>query len=413
MSIYLSHPTGNANVRCALRALYEADLLECYLTSVATFDQNIFGKLSKLPGAHELGRRRYDPMLYRLTKQLPSRELGRILSEKCGLRFLFQSEAAPFSVQSIYEQIDRASAKLLQTSAASAVYTYEDGADATLQTARDSGLTTFYELPTTYWQKTRELLCQEAELQPEWAATLPALLDSRRKLERKDRELELADHVIVPSRFAAESLPQEIQPKVQILPYGCPTPSHFKAKPQRSPTDKLRLLFVGNLSQGKGLSYLFEAVQLLGNQATLSIIGKKPKGCKALESELTKHNYLGTRPHAQVLEQMQAHDVLVLPTLLEGFGMVITEALSQSLPVITTAHSCAPEILEHGKSGFVIPIRNAEAIADAIDKLYKDTDRLQSMRAAAVETARQHAWSGYEQKLVQFVTSVITPGGQH
>jgi glycosyltransferase involved in cell wall biosynthesis len=103
---------------------------------------------------------------------------------------------------------------------------------------------------------------------------------------------------------------------------------------------------------------------------------------------------------------MSAHDVMVFPSLFEGFGLVILEAMSQGLPVITTPHTAGPDLIEDGKDGFIVPIRSAESIARRLDQLASDPALLAAMSDAARETAASLAWRRYHEALV----SVI---GQH
>jgi len=78
---------------------------------------------------------------------------------------------------------------------------------------------------------------------------------------------------------------------------------------------------------------------------------------------LERHHWIASLPHPLILEQMRQHDVLVLPSLFEGYALVINEALSQGLPVIATANSGATEAVRDGVEGFIVPIRSSQAIA--------------------------------------------------
>jgi glycosyltransferase involved in cell wall biosynthesis len=96
---------------------------------------------------------------------------------------------------------------------------------------------------------------------------------------------------------------------------------------------------------------------------------------------------------------MRAADVLIFPSLFEGFGMVLTEALSQGLPSITTLHSAGPDILSEGIDGFIVPIRSSTAIQEKLELLLSDPQRLPAMKRAALEKARNMTWQLYRQRL--------------
>jgi len=80
-----------------------------------------------------------------------------------------------------------------------------------------------------------------------------------------------------------------------------------------------------------------------------------------------------------------------------------SEAISQGLPVIATPHTCAPDLLTDGQDGFIVPIRDSSAIAEKLELLHNDRDRLASMSAAALETARKFGWERYRKGIVETV----------
>jgi glycosyltransferase involved in cell wall biosynthesis len=100
---------------------------------------------------------------------------------------------------------------------------------------------------------------------------------------------------------------------------------------------------------------------------------------------------------------MSRHDVLVLPSLFEGFALVISEAISQGLPVIATPKSGATECIRDGKEGFIVPIRNSHFIAARLQQLADNRDQLDAMRRSSLDRARQLGWQGYEAALSALV----------
>jgi len=163
-------------------------------------------------------------------------------------------------------------------------------------------------------------------------------------------------------------------------------------------------LFVGGLGQRKGLSYLLEAVALLPESVELTLVGMKTtEHCAPLNAALKRHRWIPTLPHSEVLREMSRHDVFVFPSLFEGFGLVILEAMSQGLPVIATEHTAGPDLIEEGRSGFIVPIRSAQAIAEKLDLLASDPGLLSDMKIAARETAERHSWAQYRARLAEVV----------
>jgi glycosyltransferase involved in cell wall biosynthesis len=167
------------------------------------------------------------------------------------------------------------------------------------------------------------------------------------------------------------------------------------------------VLYVGSLSQRKGLAYLLDAVETMGRSVELTLIGKRVAACKPLDAALQTHRWIDRLPHHGILDAMRSHDVLVFPSLFEGFGLVLTEALSQGMPILSTSHTCAPDIIEDGREGFIVPIRDADAIAEKLTLIHEDRSRLQGMKEAALQRARSMGWQIYQDGLVRTVQGVL------
>ncbi|WP_187290170.1 glycosyltransferase family 4 protein [Terriglobus saanensis] len=282
------------------------------------------------------------------------------------------------------------------------VYAYEDGAFHTFSSPH--AFQRVYELPIGYWRAMHHLLEEERELQPEWSATLKGLADGQEKLERKDLELQMADAIFVPSDFVLSTLPQKFARKGTVVPYGCPEAySEEVAGVSRSSSsnEPLKVLFCGSLGQRKGLSYLFESVARLGSHVELTVVGSPVAPCRPLEAGLSKVKWISSLPHTELLALMRHHDVFVFPTLFEGRALVVLEALSQGLPVITTQNSGTTDVVLHGKTGYVIPIRSVEGIEKALEELARDRELLRYMSNEALKVARQTNWLSYRRKLLE------------
>ena len=89
--------------------------------------------------------------------------------------------------------------------------------------------------------------------------------------------------------------------------------------------------------------------------------------------------------------------MLVFPSLFEGFGLVLLEAMSRGTTVITTAHTAGPDLLEEGVDGFVVPIRSAAAIAEKLEWLLREPARCRAMGQAARRKAAACSWEAYRQ----------------
>lgn len=413
MSVLLAHPTGNANVRAALRGLYRAGLLERFVTTVSVAPEGALFKWAPTALQRELGKRTYPDLPRSLVRQLPYRELARLVALRLGWAAPTRHENGWASVDAVYRGVDRAVAGDIRHGRlkAGAVYAYEDGALETFQAAGERGLSRFYELPIAYWRAVQSLLAEEAELQPAWAITLDGLHDSSAKLARKDGEIELADTVIVPCTYARECLTRYQAmdvARIHLLPYGAPVVAECARAPRNRPSEPLRIIYLGNLRQRKGISYLLEAVERLGQAHRLTLVGSRPEAhCPPLERALERHRWVPHVPHAEALDLIRQHDVMVFPSLCEGFGLVILEAMAQGVPVITTPHTGGPDVIEDGVDGFIVPIRDPDAIADRLARLADVQGLLQVMGEAARRKAELWGWDRYEADLATLVGATL------
>ncbi|NJB87434.1 glycosyltransferase involved in cell wall biosynthesis [Lewinella marina] len=398
--IIVSHPTGNANVRAVLDGLQERNLLLRFHTSIASFPGNLWDKIGQLPPLHEFERRRFRPELSPYTRQHPWRELGRLAAGRAGLKSLTAHETGMFSVDHIYHALDRKVAEDVRASQeATAVYAYEDGALESFQAAKERGLTCVYDLPIAYWETLRELISEEAERRPDWAPTLGGgIRDSQQKLDRKTRELELADVVVGPGSFVMDSLPDWAADKRRIVsPFGSPvSPTEPAAAPPSRSGGKLRVLFVGSMGQRKGLGDLFEAMKLLNHPGIeLVVLGSLQAPMEFYRREYPDFTYEATRPHAGVLELMASCDVFCLPSIVEGRALVMQEAMSRGLPVIITPNTGGADLVIPDETGILVPIRSPRAIAEAIQWFHDHREELPRMSAAARRHAAAYTWPAY------------------
>lgn len=412
--ILVSHATGNQNLRHAALAMVEGGLLAELWTSISWNDRAWINGLLPSHLRAELQRRSFPDLLRPYIRTLPLMEACRLISIRMKWASLHRDESARFSIDSVFRGMDRHIAlSVLPRLRPSCVYAYEDGALETFRAAKEMGIHRVYELPIGYWRAAHAIFREERERQPEWAPTLEGLGDSAAKLDRKDQELNAASAVIVPRTFVRDTLrmaPEMTNVQVHLNPYGGPAVSVEKAVP-RAP-GKLRALFVGSLGQRKGLGYVLRAIEMLGGAVELTLIGRKTtERCEPLNQGVKAHRWVTSIPHSEVLREMRQHDVLLFPSLFEGFGLVILEAMSQGLPVITTANSGGLDVVTDGVDGFGVPIRSAEAIAEKLARLSEDPALLAEMKNNALETARRHSWENYRKRLIT-ILSPLARGGE-
>jgi glycosyltransferase involved in cell wall biosynthesis len=405
--VILSNPTGNTIVRAIARALRRAGLLEALHTTIAFPDP---GPQPWLPSAvrSQMLRRHFE-VEYALVHMHPWLEAVRLTASAVGARSLARPGGAA-SVEAVYREFDRHVAGVIASNRlplrVRTAYAYEDAAEDTFVAARARGLACVYEMPIAHWQTVQRLLHEEAQRLPEWRQTIQGLDDSPAKLERKCHEIDLADTIVVPSRFVLDSLPAPVRSakRCVLAPFGAPSPSARADESRREGTGPLRVIFAGAMTQRKGLADLFTAMRLLDrSDVELVVLGALNAPLSFYRSQYPAFVYEGTRPHAEVLRVMRSCDVFVLPALVEGRALVQLEALASGLPLIVTANTGGDDLVEEGRTGFTIPIRSPEAIAERLGWFADHRDALAEMRRHAIRKAAETSWLLYENKVLDAV----------
>jgi len=411
MKIIHSHPTGNANSRNAAKAFADSQILDSFYTTIGVYEGAFLDGISNIKYLTELKKRYYDSVLKPYTKTMPFYELVRLLSKKFGITFLIEHDKGYFCIDQVYRKLDERIANSLfdhKKNGATAIYAYEDGAYESFRRAKELGLKCCYELPSVHWRKVHDLLKPEYEKHTQWRNTINVFNDTEEKLRRKDSELLMADRIFVPSSFMLQTLNSfpisDLITKTKVIPYGFPDVCSSVLKSEVPKNKQIKFLFVGNLSIQKGIVNLFDAIKGLSKYIELTIVGAMPhKKCVTLEKELRNHNYLGALSNSDVLKIMRKHDVLVFPTLSDSFGLVISEAMSQGLPVLTTERSAGPDFIESGVNGWLFEAGNTDSLKLKIEYLIKHPNVIKEVSLKAIGTAKRRPWSVYRKELIETI----------
>jgi glycosyltransferase involved in cell wall biosynthesis len=208
----------------------------------------------------------------------------------------------------------------------------------------------------------------------------------------------------VASKFTAETLklaPFEL-PVPKVVPYGSGSPSRNIA-PKFSGNRKLELLYVGAITQRKGLSYLFDAVKPLRNFCNLTLIGMDHSESQVLSQSANQQSWYRSLPHEAVLAKMKTCDILVFPSLFEGFGLVITEALSQGLPVVTTSNTAGPDLIFQGKNGWIVDPHSHRQIQEVLENILMGQANLDDMKEHAYLGSQSRSWATYQSEILDAI----------
>jgi glycosyltransferase involved in cell wall biosynthesis len=273
------------------------------------------------------------------------------------------------------------------------VVAYENSALQTFRRAKALGITTVLDAASVHhrWQD-RFLPPVEGEREHD------------RIVKRKDAEIRLADHVLTVSGFARESYLESgvAKGRVHAIPVGTDV-GRFRPQEDVARTDATdrdtRFVYVGNASRHKGVKLFREATRRLracGAPCRVTLIG-------ALHGKSTDGLLcLGRMDEQRLAIELRRHDVLVLPSFFDSFGIVVAEAMASGLPAIVTENVGAKEMITPGENGLIVPAGDAVALADAMAWFIKHRNRIAAMARAARSSAERYDWTEYRRRIVQF-----------
>ena len=231
---------------------------------------------------------------------------------------------------------------------------------------------------------------------PDWSEQIRPKKKSGIHVE--EMEYELATKVVVASTFTKNSLISQRVPasKIIVNPYGVGN-EFFRHKGNEARSRKTRFLYLGLLGARKGLPFLLEAWKEmeLHQHSELWIAG--PANSLALTSieNVPGVSYKGRVPYRDIPNLLDECDCLVFPSFFEGFGQVILEAMAAGLPVITTEATAGPDIIEHGKDGFIIRSGDTKHLSATMKQMANDKALCYNMGKLATAKARSFSWDAY------------------
>jgi glycosyltransferase involved in cell wall biosynthesis len=419
MKISLAYPGVSPFVQQTAQALFDVNMLAEYWTNFSDQPEALWRKLA-VQVAHvggvnldkELQRRAITGVPLELVRRDPFWEIARSL--------LSRANVDPRLVDMVWEcgifKFDKRVARAALHNVGG-FYGYEYSALKSFQEAQRRGLARIYEVPAPEHDFTEKLIQREIEKFPELHDNSRSYFLKRqeRRTERRRQEWVLADIVIANSTFTKRSYAAAGMDvaKVRIVPLGAPPVYEYGASGGGHENEPLRVLWAGTFSIRKGAHYLLKAWRTLApnEMAKLDIFGAVALPSRLMANLPSSISISPSVGMAALFERYRAADVLVFPTLCDGFGMVVTEAFSQGLPVIMTSQAGAADIIRPAENGLIIPAGDDHAIASALDWCINHRAELKAMRRKALETAARWQWSDFRRELSNSVKSGLYQAG--
>lgn len=237
-----------------------------------------------------------------------------------------------------------------------------------------------------------------------------------RIIQREREEYELADFISIPSGFVKNSFIEMGIPEKKLFVNNYGSSHHFKpiASHLSKENNRFIVLYMGSLIIRKGLIYLFDALDKLDfhhKNYEAWFIGTISPDLTNLVSKRKKRNwrFFGHISHYDLPQYISCCDVAVQPSIEEGLSMVIPQILSCGIPVIASVNTGGTDIIQDGKTGYLVPIRDSEAIFECLKFLYERPTALQEMKA----TLNNHhhldtfTWDNYGSRYAAFLNKLL------
>lgn len=234
---------------------------------------------------------------------------------------------------------------------------------------------------------------------------------NQRIMDSSKKEIEKSNFFFVPSKVVNDSLLYVgVNPnKIKIIPYGVDI-SKFNYHSKSIVKKPLKLLFVGSINYRKGIHHLLKVVSEFNpSEVTVNLAGEVNKSgvLYSKYSSFSNINFLGFVTRDKLEKIYQEADVFVFPTLGEGFGLVVLEAMSCGLPVIISNLAGGNDAITEGEDGFIFEAGNDMELKEKIQWFIDNPSKIPQMSLNARKKAEGYTWEKYYDSIANQVKAIM------
>jgi len=290
------------------------------------------------------------------------------------------------------------------------IHAWSLGALETLKTAARLGIPTVLERPNAHTRFAYEVVQKECDRLGVPLPTNHEHAYNQNILSKEEEEYRLAYRLLCPSEFTARTFVEQGFSRKQLARhfYGYDENVYYPEPQARTGDGGLRVLFVGVCAVRKGLHFALEAWlrSPAHERGTFLIAGEFLPAYEEKLRAMLAHPSVRVLGHRNdVPELMRKSDVLILPTIEEGFGLVCTEAMgSGCVPVVSEA---CTDLCQHMKNAMVHRIGDVEALTEHLSMLDRDRGLLEKLRNGGLKTAPSITWNAAGTRLLDVYRNVI------
>jgi glycosyltransferase involved in cell wall biosynthesis len=385
MKVLVTHP-GRQHSHQAALALDEAGLLAGYLSGV--------------PASRRFGR--YEPVAIDPARTLwhPQTPALRRLAD-----LLLPARGAAWADLYACRRFDRWAARRLDAGgdAIVGVVACEISALTTFRRAREEGMQTLLDAPSLH---------HAAQDRLHGTTDSPAL--HRRVIQVKDREIELADHILTVSELARQTYLEAgiAAERVHAVLLGADT-ELFTPPADSERSGPLRFVFSGATIHRKGFDLLLDAFARVRREepgVSLRIVG--PRGdafglLAAASAGSEGIEFIGPIGQRELADEFRRADCLVLPSRNDSYGLVVAEALAAGLPVLVSSQVGAQALVLPGTNGWIVPAEDVAALTERMLSCARSPEAVRAMRADSRRSAEAATWPAYRRRFAELIRSLL------
>lgn len=285
------------------------------------------------------------------------------------------------------------------------LYAFAGAALEQLEAARGRGIVAGVEQIVAPSRLLDRLVSEEQARFPEWETVPEPDAAAPDFIAREEAEWQAADVILCGSEFVRDGIAACGGPveRAVVVPYG--VDDSFRLPPRRRSPGPLRVLYVGAVGLRKGAPYVLEAARRLGDRVQVRMVGPCAVSAEARARLAETVEVAGPVPRSRIRPHFAWADVFLLPSLCEGSATVVYEALAASLPVVCTPNTGS--VVRNGVEGFIVPPRDADAVAAALERFLVEPELLEQMSAAAAARARDFGLDSYRRRLIEALDAAL------
>jgi glycosyltransferase involved in cell wall biosynthesis len=218
--------------------------------------------------------------------------------------------------------------------------------------------------------------------------------------------------VTVPSRFAARTFVElgVSAAKVHVIPYGVRLERFQRVGSPPPIQERLEVVFAGHVSLRKGVPYLLEAFARVRHpNKRLRVVGAMDSRLEGILGRFpTDHvEFMGSVAQGRLPEIFSTSHVLVLPSVEEGLALVQAQAMACGCPVLATTNTGAEDLFTDEREGFIVPIRDVDALVERMERLVDEPGLQERMSGAAVERVKgMGGWDRYGDRWAELLQTI-------